>query len=87
MADDQEHETKPGKAWLIDRVAARRAARAQGIEDLFEASRTGAELKLLADRHLAMLIEEHLMPQLSMTNSAYLLLDEVVMRLDPSKRV
>ena len=84
MADDQER--KPGKEWLIARVEARREARAAGVEALFEASRTSAELTLLADRHLAILIEEHLMGALDMTEPAYALLDEVVMRLDPSKR-
>ena len=61
--------------------------RAQAARDLFQAADTSAQLRLVADRHLAALIEEHLMPDLDMTEPAYSLLDEIVMRLDPSTRV
>lgn len=57
------------------------------IQQLFDAHDTSQQLRLVADRHLASLIEEHLMASLDVTEPAYSLLDEVVMRLDPSKRL
>ena len=70
MADDQE----------------RRDARAEAAQDLIQASMTDAELKLLADRHIAALIKEHLIPDLDMMGPTFLLLDEACQRLEASNR-
>ncbi len=59
----------------------------QAIQDLFQSADTSAALRKLTGVEIAGLIEEHLMASLDMTEPAYSLLDEVVMRLDPERRV
>lgn len=60
----------------------RKDARAQMVMGLFEAGDTSAQLEKLSNKELAKLIQAHLMPDLSMLEPAFLLLDEVVQRLE-----